>query len=308
MACGSPRSPNAHAAAQRTASQSSPSAWMSAGTAWGSPSLPNASADAAANSTVAIPQCLDERGHGRSAYLHQRLRCRTANIPELAHPPVPWMSAGTAGAPNPTTTSRTCVQVSARISTPHAPCAATCATACGKSSIGCPSVCSASRAASSPACAHTLSGGTAWGSPSLRPTPPLTHGEHSSLKRSPSAWMSAGTAGAPNPTTTSRTCVQVSARISTPHAPCAATCATACGKSSIGCPSLCSASRAASSPACAHTLSAGTAWGSPIATNASACRTANIVQIIPQCLDERGDGLGVADCAQRFRCRSGEHP
>jgi hypothetical protein len=33
------------------------------------------------------------------------------------------------------------------------------------------------------------------------------------------------------------------------------------------------------------------------------CRTANIIPIIPQCFYERGDGLGVAEIAQRPRCR-----
>jgi hypothetical protein len=55
---------------------------MSAGTAWGSPrSRPTPHAAAARTFPIAIPQRLDERGHGRRAYPHQRLRCRSANIP-----------------------------------------------------------------------------------------------------------------------------------------------------------------------------------------------------------------------------------
>jgi hypothetical protein len=108
-AWGSPSLPNASAAARRTAQSLSPSAFMSAGTAWGrrvcptpplphgehphylspsafmsagtawgSPSLPNASAAARRTaclklSWVAIPQCLDERGHGRRTRRTKRL-------------------------------------------------------------------------------------------------------------------------------------------------------------------------------------------------------------------------------------------
>jgi hypothetical protein len=46
------------------------------------------------------------------------------------------------------------------------------------------------------------------------------------------------------------------------------------------------------------------AWGSPRSPNALRCRTANSTVAIPQCLDERGDGLGVAEFAQRLRYRT----
>jgi hypothetical protein len=95
-AWGSPSLPNAHAAAREHSHSAaaartfslSPSAFMSAGTAWGSPSRAQRLRCRTANILTPIPQCLDERGHGRSAYLHQRLRCRTANSIPIAISPV----------------------------------------------------------------------------------------------------------------------------------------------------------------------------------------------------------------------------
>jgi hypothetical protein len=188
-AWGSPSLPNASAAAKRTASQSSPSAWMSAGTAWGSPRSPNASAAARRTSRSANPPELYERGHGRSAYLHQRLRCRTANIQSLS--PSAWMSAGTAGVPIFTNASAAARRTFS-LRSPSAWMSA--GTAWGSPSLPNASA-AAARTAQSLSPSAWMSGGTAWGSPSL-PNASAAAKRTFSL-RSRSAWMSAGTAGVP---------------------------------------------------------------------------------------------------------------
>jgi hypothetical protein len=202
--------------------------------AWGSPIAPNASAAARRTFSlpIAIPQCLDERGHGLGvAEFAQRLRCRTANIPRSLSPSA-WMSAGTAwGSPRS------------------------------------PNASAAAQRTSYPSPSAWMSAGTAWGSPRSSPTPPLPPSEHSHRSLSPSAWMSAGTAWGspilPNASAAARRTFS----LQSPSAFMSA--GTAWGSPSL--PNASAAARRTSqSLSPSAWMSAGTAWGSPIAPNAHA--------------------------------------